>query len=128
MEEKRHRVCWYYDLINSFMMFKVFCISYVSCQSFVDTDFLLFLKDLKHLSMSSSWTPRYLRKVSWIYFFLFANGFWPCCIFSCKLLFLSALFCGTWCIRSLSLQTKVALTVEIWNPKQCPLHTAGRMS
>lgn len=62
-------------------MFKVFCISYVSCQSFVDTDFLLFLKDLKHLSMSSSWTPRYLRKVSWIYFFCLQMDFDPAVFF-----------------------------------------------
>lgn len=33
----------------------------------MDTDFLLFLKDLKHPSTNSSWTPRYLRKVSQIF-------------------------------------------------------------
>lgn len=69
MEEKAQHVCSCYDLIHRFLLFKVFYISCANCQPCADTDFLLFLKDLKHLSMSSSWTPKYLRKVSQISLF-----------------------------------------------------------
>lgn len=64
-----HEMFQYCDLMHRFLVVRVFCASHVSCQPFVDEILLLFLKDLKHLSMNSSWTPSCLRKVSQIYLY-----------------------------------------------------------
>lgn len=71
--------------------------------------------------------PKIFEKGQWdFFFFILQMDFDPAASFlaNCWL----CLCCSTWPLWSLSLQTRAARTAEIWNQKQCPLHTAGRRS
>lgn len=123
-EEKTQHVCSCCDLIHRFFLFKVFYISCASCQ-LCRYRCPSFSKGSQTSEHELFLDPKIFEKGQ-SDFSILQMDFDPAASFLANSWF--CLSCSTWPLWSLSLQTRAARTVEIWNQKQCPLHTAGRRS